>query len=395
MESGWRFRDELFLAGSPSPYIGNGKEYMAGRKTRTLDQGYESEVDRVDEPQWNQLELEFDDCNLNQTWAYGAAMSGRWNSCHLVLRYHGEVVALAEARVVRLPLIRCGLAYVSWGPIWQRKGQKRNVEHFRHAVRALRNEFVCRRGLILRIFPLAFDDDAFSQREVLEEEGFRPAEKEQGDRTLLIDLSPSLDELRSGFEANWRRWLRMSEKNDLEYIEGAGGKFFDEFMGLYNEMVERKDFAASNNVLHLRQIQEQLPDPMKLRILLCRSQGKVCAGMVVSSLGSVGFEIAAASNELARHTQAAYFLRWKLLEVFKNEGCILYNLNGINPEGNPGTYHFKRGLAGKKGRDVYYLGKFDVRAGFLGDLLMKLASYAKKTLPGLRNRLAAFRTAKS
>ena len=37
-------------------------------------------------------------------------------------------------------------------------------------------------------------------------------------------------------------------------------------------------------------------------------------------------------------------------EWIKEKGLRYYDLNGINPETNPGTYHFKRGLAGKKGR---------------------------------------------
>jgi lipid II:glycine glycyltransferase (peptidoglycan interpeptide bridge formation enzyme) len=43
----------------------------------------------------------------------------------------------------------------------------------------------------------------------------------------------------------------------------------------------------------------------------------------------------------------------------KERGCLSSNLNGINPQTNPGTYVFKQGLAGKSSRDVYYLGRFD------------------------------------
>jgi lipid II:glycine glycyltransferase (peptidoglycan interpeptide bridge formation enzyme) len=48
------------------------------------------------------------------------------------------------------------------------------------------------------------------------------------------------------------------------------------------------------------------------------------------------------------------------MEWIKEKGLRYYDLNGINPETNPGTYHFKRGLAGKKGIDVEFLGKYQV-----------------------------------
>lgn len=370
---------------------------MDGRAMRALSSGYEPDVDRVSEQQWNQLVMEFDDCNLNQTWAYGAARQGRWQRSHLLLRLYGDVVALAEARVMCVPFLRRGLAYVSWGPIWQRRGARPDVEHFRQAVRALRNEFVCKRGLVLRLFPLAFDDDPFQLHSVLKEEGFETTERDSGDRTLLLDLTSSLEEIQAGLEGNWRRWprwQRRDEMKELELVEGADSHFFEELMGLYGEMAERKDFTASSIVLYLQQIQQRLPAPMKLRGLLCKAQGQACAGIIASTFGTIGIELVAASNEVAKRNHASYLLRWKLLEIFKKEGCTLYNLNGINPEKNPGTYAFKRGLAGKSGRDIFYLGKFDAYPGLCIGWLTRRAAEARRFMPGLKARFSALRSSK-
>lgn len=46
-------------------------------------------------------------------------------------------------------------------------------------------------------------------------------------------------------------------------------------------------------------------------------------------------------------------------------GVAVYNLNGVNPVKNPGTYKFKNDLAGKHGRDVFYVGRFDAHAGWI------------------------------
>ena len=62
------------------------------------------------------------------------------------------------------------------------------MDTFRQAVRALRNEFVCKRGLVLRLFPLLFDDDAPCFASMLAEEGFvsRGEETREQDDTAWI-----------------------------------------------------------------------------------------------------------------------------------------------------------------------------------------------------------------
>jgi hypothetical protein len=64
-------------------------------------------------------------------------------------------------------------------------------------------------------------------------------------------------------------------------------------------------------------------------------------------------------------------VQWAFLEWLKENGFLYYDLNGINPEKNPGTYYFKRGLAGKNGLDLEFLGKFQVVDSILSDFVVK------------------------
>src|SRR5271157_3774666 len=105
---------------------------------RELDPGYASEVDAVDELTWSHILHEFDDANIYQTWSYGAVIGGPRNISHLVLRENGNIAAIAQARIARLPLINIGIAYVPWGPLYRRGAHRANAEVFRQAIRALR-----------------------------------------------------------------------------------------------------------------------------------------------------------------------------------------------------------------------------------------------------------------
>jgi hypothetical protein len=344
----------------------------------------------MSESRWNQLLQGFADSSINQTWAYAAVVAGRRNMCHLVLRLNGAVVAIAEVRLKRLPVLGLGIAYVGWGPMWRRTGAEANLEDFRQAVRALRNEFSCKRRLTLRVFPLAFDDDPYGLSTILAEEGFSATGKEAEDRTLLINLTLPLDVLHGAVGRKWKQKLRQAEGHNLVVVEGSEQELVDEFEAIYSEMVSRKLFEASKGIGYFKQLQEQLPAEHKMKIMLCRSPEGICAGLVWSAMGEHAIDLYAATSNLGTQTCGSYLLRWRLLEKLQQLGISIYNLNGINPEKNPGTYRFKRDLAGKYGRDVYYLGKFDADADWLGHTLIQIADVLKKRPAKLKQMCAEF-----
>ena len=349
----------------------------AGGKGLPLADGYCAEIDSVNEAEWNQLIELFHDSSLNQTWAFGAVKTGDTNLSRLILRYQNEIVAAAQVRVRTIPLVGLGVAYVSWGPMWMRRDREPNPENFRQAIRALRKEYVEKRGLCLRLYPLAFDDDPFALREILSSELILPATGEAPLRTILLDLASELKTLREGMEYKSRRNLRRAEEAGLEVVEGDGEEMLDSFMEIYREMVSRKGFLPSHDHEAVKRMQQRLPAEQKLRVYLCRDAGRLCAGTIVSMVGGIGLEMSAATNELGMKNSSSYLLRWKMVEQMKGIGQRFFNINGINPEENLGTYQFKRGFTGKCGRDLHYLGKFDATPGALTRAAMRVGYLAQ------------------
>jgi hypothetical protein len=332
---------------------------MVFQKIRALDQGYTSEVDTVDEQTWCEILDGFEDANIYQTRPYAAVISGKRNVSHLILRRDGDIVAAAQARIARLPVIPAGIAYILWGPLWRRSGVKDNGDVFRQAIRALRNEFVCKQGLTLRLFPVLFDNDAPYFSGILAEEGLASLASETRSRTILMDLGPSIEDLREGMMAHWKRELKAAARNQLEIVEGTGQELFDTFIAMYREMVSRKRFVEPNDIDQFRLIQAQLPERLKMKILLCKSGGEVCAGVICSAIGKTAVYLFGATSNAGLKSRGSYALHWRLIEQLKWDSVTLYDLNGINPEKNPGTYKFKNDLAGKNSVDVTFLGRFE------------------------------------
>ena len=67
-------------------------------------------VDQTDASEWSELLCQFEDASIYQSWAYGSVHWGDRQLSHLVLERDSKVVAMAQVRVVRLPLVRKGIA---------------------------------------------------------------------------------------------------------------------------------------------------------------------------------------------------------------------------------------------------------------------------------------------
>jgi lipid II:glycine glycyltransferase (peptidoglycan interpeptide bridge formation enzyme) len=368
---------------------------MSTTKLRPLAPGYSAEFDTVDEHSWCELVQEFDDGNIYQTGQYGTIVAGQNNVGRLVLRLDGGVVAIAQARIKKLPIFGFGIAYVHWGPLWRRPGEQINSDNFRQAVRALRNEYVCERNLTLRIFPILFEDDPLHVRSILAEEDLSPASESSQPRTILLDLAHPLTEIRQNMSAHCRRDLRTAERGNLEMIEGTSQEMFQIFIGMYKEMVSRKNFVEPNNIYQFMRIQSQLPEALKMRILLCKSETAFCSGLIYTSIGNSAIYLFGATSNAGLKSRGSYLLHWRAVEALKSQGASIYNLNGISPARNPGTYRFKSGFAGKFGRDVFYLGRFDVHPGSFGHLLIKFGDALRATARRMKQQAIEARTPKA
>jgi len=340
-------------------------------RLRELGSGYSSEVDTVDEGMWCQLLGRFDDANIYQTWSYDEVRCGRQNISHLLLRDKGEIVAVAQSRIIKLPLVKVGIAYIRWGPLWRLRQTKANVEVFRQVIRALRNEYGCRRGLAVRLFPLLFETDLTYFGTILQEEGFSSTGTQSRSRTILMDITPSLKDLYEGMRPHWKRELKIAERKELEIVEGTGDELFESVIEIYKEMLSRKKFVEGNDINQFRLMQAKLPEHLKMRIMLCRSRSGVCAGLIWSAIGSTALYLFGATSNIGMKANGSYLMHWKLLEQIKKDGCTVYDLNGINPQANPGTYKFKNDLAGKYGKDVCFLGRFESHVNVFSYLCVK------------------------
>ena len=314
----------------------------------SCDRNYQVEVDRSSPDEWAQMIDLFCDANVYQTWAYGRVRWGTKNLSHLVLRRSGEVLGIAQVRIVQPTRLNFGMAYLRWGPLYERCGKPIDPAVTECMARALEAEYAVKRKLFLRVVPNAF---VGSSRAAVMQSAFGRFTGEAGAehntyRTLLLDLAPGLDELRRSLDKKWRNQLSRAENSGLEVISGSGNDEYRVFCGIYQEMRRRKAFETTVDVEEFGRIQEDLAERHRMRILICQDRGMPVAGLVASAMGDSAVYLLGATADKGLNSKGAYLLQWTLIQWLKGQGIRWYDLGGIDPERNPGVYHFKRGLSG-------------------------------------------------
>lgn len=333
---------------------------------------YQTEIDKIEREEWSEIITEFDDAVLYNTWEYGAIQWGEKDLSHLIIKKDNEVLAAAQARIVKLPFVGAGICYISWGPLWRRRGRVVDTQIFREAVRAIWQEYGCRRGLFVRILPSEIRDNAAEVHSILEAEGYKWEATAPRHHTILIDITPSLEELRRGLKKKWRENLNRGNRSELEVSDGNDLRMFAVFQNLYKEMHRRKGFAEFVSPEKFMAIQKVLPDKLKMRISIAYHNAEPVSGLVWSAIGERGIPIFSATANKGLKLRGSYILRWQMLEMLKKRGCRFFDQGGINPEGNPGSHHFKSGMGGKK---VWHLGEFKACDSILSNALVKTGDH--------------------
>jgi len=313
-----------------------------------LDSSWQVEVDRSTPAEWSQMLDLFSDANLYQTWSYGGVRWGANNLSHLVLKRGGEVLGMAQLRIVRPTSFKYGMAYLRWGPLFERRGKPLDPDVAVKLARALEEEYITKRKLFLRVLPNAF---AGSPRAALIQSAFcgftsEPLATSNTYRTFVVDLAPAVEELRKKLDAKWRNHLTRSEKNSLSVVAGNGSDEYRTFCLIYMQMRQRKAFETTVDVEEFARIQEDLPEAHRMRVLICQEKGIPVAGLVISAMGDSAIYLLGATNEEGLKSQGAYLLQWTMMKWLKENGIRWYDLGGIDPVRNPGVYSFKRGFSG-------------------------------------------------
>ena len=347
-----------------------------------------TQVDSISPADWTGELGAFLDATVYQTHEYGHVSWGKAHLSHFLLKRDGKTAATAQVRIVKTPIFPAGIAYVRWAPLFRLRNDDWNLEVFRQALLGLRQEYMVRRRLMLRVIPNIYQTDSCAEaaRQVLSELGFNRVEAVRAYHTSRVDLGASVEQLRKGLRQRWRNKLKHAEAEGFSITVGTSDIFYAKFHRAYDEMMTRKRFDTTVSVKEFAQLQSLLPNALKMRVLLCEKDGIVFNALVIAAAGDTGIYLLAATSDAGLAADGAFLLQWQAVQMLKSEGYRWYDLGGINPEGNPGVYQFKSGMGGK---DTAQLGLFEICANPLSAITVRAAEAAKSARGHFKHWLSA------
>jgi lipid II:glycine glycyltransferase (peptidoglycan interpeptide bridge formation enzyme) len=217
---------------------------------------------------------------------------------------------------------------------------------------------LCRRHtslMSLRVHCYVPGDSALDAAErLLEEQGFEPCQRQTPAKTRIIDLRPSLEEILSQFSKKTRPKLRIRKPEEVWIAELTSREHIPALQTAVNDAFQRTthqhhnyDFASLFNTL------EDFPETAVALGFFVSEEPRVPKAFVAGvASGPLFAYIGAGSRSdprLRRHPFNQNLL-WRLLEIAKARGALLFDMGGIT-DGGPddplaGISDFKRHFPG-------------------------------------------------
>lgn len=295
----------------------------------------------------------FADANFRQSWAYADLAARRVGGASewFELREGADSIALANVRIKRLPLGLGGIALLSGGPLVRHLSAACGsdpAESLRRMLRLLVEEFVRRRGLKLRVQAAPGCPDWNRQQEaVLADCGFALASQARPYRTILKSIEGDEDDLRRSLEQKWRNQLNAASRQGFTVEAGSTPALFERFSPLFGSTQSGKGFSVDLDAGFFSRVggatEAGEPTPW---VTIVSHEGRDVSGHLGMYMGDTGVYLLGGTTDEGRRLKAAYWAQWQAILHARSVGCSWYDLGGIDPEGNPGVFHFKEGLKG-------------------------------------------------
>ena len=185
-------------------------------------------------------------------------------------------------------------------------------------------------------------------------------EQVQFRNTVLIDLTPDLDQLLANMKQKTRYNIRLAERKGVTVRVGEASDL-ELLYRLYLETSVRDDFVI-RDWRYYQKLWSTMMDAGLAEPLIAEVQGQPVAGLVIFRFASRAWYMQGMSGLEHREKMPNYLLQWEAIRRAKAAGCRIYDLWGAPDEFSEhdsmwGVYRFKEGLGGQV---VRHIGAWDL-----------------------------------
>lgn len=311
--------------------------------------------------EWNKALLDLPNPHLLQTWEWGSFKSRHgWRAtrCLFVERGTDKPRAAASLLTRRLRPVPLSVMYVPKGPVVDYS----NNDLLNSVLHCLETAAGQAHSLFVKIDPDLTRDTKLGEDVLgsLRLRGWRRSDREiQFRNTLLLDLTPSLDELLMGMKSKWRYNIRLARRKGVTVRPATGGDL-PLLYDMYEETARRGGFVIRPQSYYGDAwgsfTQAGLAQPF-----IAEWRGEPLAMVIVYRFAEQAYYMYGASYSHHRETMPNHLLQWEAIQWAKEQSCKTYDLWGAPDEldsADPmwGVYRFKKGFGGEF---VEHIGAWD------------------------------------
>ena len=275
---------------------------------------------------------------LQQDWAYGACMKTLGvGVLRALVEQDGTPVALAQFIIRRFVGGMANMALSSLGPVWL---QPLSGADKARVYKALKRTMPLKNLRLIAVTPQEAQGPELGLsrwRRVM-----------TGHSTVLLDITPGLDDLRAQLDGRWRYSLARAEESALT-IHRVGTN-----AGQYRWLLDAEMQQREQRGLHGLPLQffdlyvpsRQLPAKTMLTVRADVGRDRV-AGMMFLIHGEAATYQVGWSGDMGREHNAHNLILWRAIEELRERGVRQLDLGGVNTTRSAGIARFKMGTGGQ------------------------------------------------
>ncbi|MBN1953753.1 MAG: peptidoglycan bridge formation glycyltransferase FemA/FemB family protein [Anaerolineae bacterium] len=309
--------------------------------------------------EWEQVLQRLPDPHVLQSWEWGALKERQgWQVSCWLWHVAGEPQAAALLLLRQAGRLPVRVAYVPKGPLLDYGDAPLLVQVLADLEDLARRE----RALFVKIDPDVPLDLPPGQQVVerLRRRGWQPSrEQVQFRNTMLLDLTPDLDDIMAGFKSKWRYNVRLAARKGVQVQEG-GSDDLPLLYRMYEETSQRNRFVIRPEAYY-RDAWGSFIQAGRAQPLIATVSGEPVAMVILFCYGQRAWYMYGASRPAHRELMPNHLLQWEAIRWAKERGCTVYDLWGapeVLEEADPmwGVYRFKQGFGAELAR---YIGAYD------------------------------------
>lgn len=288
---------------------------------------------------------------FTQSWYWGEL---KRTSNEIVRTRVGDYPVTILIRAV--PGLRFRFGYIPRGFNEQFFRNRKNLELLVQALTTLRLSHVS-------VDPEAKDDP--SLRSVFENTGFVLSGRTiQPQRSNLIDLRQSEEELLGNMKSKFRQYVRKSTANGIIVTEDTSSQAVARFYHSMKSILNNRRFDFHNQA-YFERIYESFEGTGMTHLLFATQNDQDMGAFFVINEGKVLRQLYGGANEEGLRNRAAHALTWESIRFAKAAGCETYDQWGVALKKDETTYEQSDSLygislfkAGFGGSDMQYLPQY-------------------------------------